>query len=557
MTRGDVIALLEEYATLLGLLNEDEFRARAFANAARQLESVGATLDELMVGDRLAMVRGVGPAVAQAIREIAVQGTFADLETTRARVPGGVLDLMKVDGLGPKKARTLWQEVGIDSLAALEAAILEGRLNKVSGFGGKTLDKFRASLEFLKTVGRRRLRHHALAAADVLRDEILMIPGVDFVYFCGSLRRNCETSGDLDCIVCAEPGAHAHVRDALSRIEGVTWDYLDGDIWQGRERGNMEVELSVCAPHELGTRLVLATGSKPHLKALRERGEIITASTEEEVYAALGLAFVPPPLREEGLPLRTFQQGAYPLPVLRDDLRGMLHVHTTYSDGVHTVRQMAEAAMARGYEYIGICDHSQVAAYARGLTPERLYQQWDEIDELNSELAPFKILKGTECDILPDGRLDYDDLILSRFDFVVASIHSSFQMSVEQATERVCGALRNPHVDILGHSTGRLLLKREGYPLDHEAVLQCAAEHGKAVELNTSPHRLDLDWRWFKRAIELGVPIPLNTDAHAADGLDEVQFGLDLAAKGPIPKDLCPSAWSAAQFLDWCKSNDR
>lgn len=556
MTRGDVITLLEEYATLLGLLDEDEFRAKAFANAARQLESVGASLEELLIGDRLAMVRGIGPAVALAIREAAYGGTFADLESVRHRVPAGVLDLMRVDGLGPKKARTLWRDAGVDSLMALERAIHEGRLAKVSGFGGKTLDKFRASLEFLKTIGERRLRHHAHTAADTLRDDIMLIPGVEFVYFCGSLRRNCETSGDLDCIVCAEREAHAAVKEVLARIEGITWENRDGDIWQGRERAGMQVELSVCGPQELGTRLVLATGSKEHVAALRQRGEIINAATEAEVYAALGLAFVPPPLRESGLVLRSSADGDYPLPVLRSDLRGILHVHTTYSDGQHTLRQMAEAMMTRGYEFLGICDHSQVAAYARGLSPDRVHQQWDEIDELNSELAPFRILKGTECDILPDGRMDFDDLLLSRFDFVVASIHSGFQMTVEAATERLCGALRNPHVDMLGHPTGRLLLKREGYPIDHEAVLRCAAEHGKAVELNSSPHRLDLDWRWLGRAIELGVPIPLNPDAHAANGLDEITYGLELAAKGPLPPALCPSTWSAAEFLNWCKSHD-
>ncbi len=556
MTRFDVVALLEEFALLLDLLNEDEFRAKAFANAARQLSNVTATLDELMVGNRLSMVRGIGSSMVNVVREIVDNGTFSDLETARARVPSGVLDLMKVEGLGPKKARALWRDAGIESIDQLEQAIESGSLNKLAGFGGKTLDKFRASIVYLRTIGGRKLRHVAKEAVDRLTEKVGGLPGVVSVHFCGSFRRNCETVGDLDCIVCATSDQLDNVRAQLSNLEDIAWEDVSGIIWSGRDISGMEIELSVCEPAELGTRLVLATGSKPHLEQLTSRAAIPVAATEGEVYRALGLSFVPPPLREESLMLRAVNEPPYPAALTRADIRGILHVHTTYSDGKHTLRQMAEAMMARGYEFLGIADHSKAAAYAGGLTIERLEQQWEEIDLLNSEFAPFKILKGTECDILPDGSMDFDDGTLKCFDFVVASIHSGFAMSREQATDRLCRALENPHVDILGHMTGRMLLKREGYPVDHERVLECAAKNGKAIELNCSPYRLDLDWRWFQRALELKIPIPLNPDSHTADGLDEIEFGLELAAKGPIPLDLCPSAWSHLEFLTWCQSHD-
>ncbi len=556
MTRADVVALLEEFALLLDLLNEEEMRAKAFTNAARQLDSVGASLEELLIGNRLEMVKGVGPSVAHLIREAAETGTFKELEQVRIRVPRGVLDLMKVEGLGPKKAQTLWLNAKITSLAELEAAIEAGTLNTLSGFGGKTLEKFRASLAFIKQSGSRKLRHHAKQVADVLQQNLMSLPNVLSVHFCGSMRRCSETIGDLDIILEAEADHYDDIKSGLAVLPEVSWSFCEGDIWSGRHATGIEIELSVCSVNELGTRLVLATGSKNHVAELKSYGTIPAAATEAEVYRSLGLEFIPPPLREQGLKLRVLNEGAYPAALTQKDIRGILHVHTTYSDGQHSLRQMADAMMARGYEFLGIADHSKVAAYARGLTPDRVYQQWEEIDQLNSELAPFRILRGTECDVLPDGKLDFDDSLLSQFDFVVASVHSSFGMTVEQATSRLCRALENPHVDILGHPTGRLLLKREGYPIDHERVLECAAKHGKAIELNCNPHRLDLDWRWFSRALELNIPIPINPDAHEIAGLDDIDFGIEIASKGPIPKELCPSAWTASEFISWCNSHN-
>jgi len=556
MNRSEVADLLAEYAILLDLLDEDSFRAQAFANAARQLETVKATLEELLIGNRLSIVRGVGSSVEQAIREAAASGSFADLEAARARVPLGVIDLMKIQGLGPKKARALWKEAKIQSLDDLDTALATDSLSLLPGFGGKTLEKFRAGLLFLKNVGSRRLRSHAKHAAGKLEAQFSSFPGVRSVNFCGSLRRGCETIGDLDCIICAERSDHESLKRLLAEFTDIRWESQSGDIWSGKHSSGIEIELSICTPAELGTRLILATGSKQHIVALQSRGPIPIAATEEEVYRTLGLAYAPPPLREDGLLLRSISDKLYPDALTRSELRGILHVHTTYSDGSDSLRKMAEAMIKRGYEYLGIADHSKLAVYADGLSPEQVVKQWMEIEFLNSALAPFRILKGIECDILPDGRMDFDNYLLEGFDFVIASIHSSFKMTREQETDRICRALENPHVDILGHPTGRLLLRREGYPIDHERVLECAAKHGKAIELNCNPNRLDLDWRWFERALNLRIPIPINPDAHSISALNDIEYGIDIAAKGPVPAELCPSTWTANEFLSWCKSHN-
>ncbi len=561
MTTQDAAELLRHYALLLELLGEEAFRARTYENAARQLEAQGETLDVLIESGRLATVKGIGKSLNTAIRELAVTGTFAELEAAREQVPDGVLELLRVEGLGPKKARALWTQAGVNSLKALENALDSGQIEVLPGFGAKTAQKFRASLAFITQVSGRHWRHHALRAADSLRELLTPIAGIEEIFFGGSLRRNMETVGDLDVLLVAPENQIDSIRRAVLALENIQWTET-GEVMQGRTTTGFDVDLSVCPPRLAGVHKVLATGSKEHrqvLRALAAQKEIVLESlvtaSEEDVYAALGLRFVPPPLREGTTALRPLGGDPYPEPVNASQLRGILHVHTTASDGNHTLRELASATIEHGYEYLGIADHSQTASYAGGLTPDRVRAQWKEIDALNAELAPFRILKGTEADILADGRPDFDDELLAGFDFVIASIHSAFNMTEAEATDRLCRALENPHVDILGHATGRLLLERAGYSVDHERLLQCAAANGKAIELNSNPHRLDLDWRWLARAQELGVPVPLSPDAHHIEGLWDIRFGLDVAAKGPLTAANCPSTWSAGEFLHWCQTH--
>jgi DNA polymerase (family 10) len=573
LSRSDAAAVLKEYSVLLDLTEENDFRSKTFANAARQLEIQSEPLADLIEANKLESIRGFGKSVSLTIRTLAETGTFEDLERVRKEVPQGVLDLMQIEGLGPKKAKVLWKQAGIISILALEEAIRNHTLPQLPGLGEKTLEKFLFGIEFLQKHSGRRLRHKAVAESERLNEILKHIAGVQDVFFGGSLRRGCETVGDLDTIIIAEPSAIESVREAVLHNDCFHWTDSASSIMRGETSNGIAIELSVIAPAEAPYRKLLATGSKEHLadlKILAARtglvlaenglsdsvGKLIPAETEDDLYRALKLESVPAPMREPMTILRKLGEGCYPNPVQLKDFRGIIHNHTTFSDGHNTLREMTDAMIKMGYEYLGIADHSQVAAYANGLTPERVRRQWEEIDTLNQLLSPFRILKGIEVDILPDSSLDFDNELLAGFDYVVASIHSGFNMSEPAATERLCRALENPHVDILGHPTGRLLLKRDGYPVNHERIIACAAEHGKAIELNASPYRLDLDWRWLSLCIENNVPVPINPDAHDIDGLADIRYGVEVAAKGPLPIELCPPCWSAAKFLIWCRSHD-
>jgi DNA polymerase (family X) len=569
LSRQDVAAVLRQYAQMLDLLGDEPFRARAFENASRALEAQTESLESLMAGNRLSSVKGIGAGVSAAIVEIVSKGTFADLETVREKIPLGVFDLLRIDGLGVKKAKALWQDAHVTSLDELEAACNAGIIEKMSGFGAKTVEKFRAGLSFIREVSGRHWRHHAVRAARALEQILMPIPGVKEVFFGGSLRRGCETVGDLDVLIITEPSDVLSVQQNILALPDLRWS-TTGEIASGQAFG-FPIELSVVSTNDAAVRKILVTGSNSHVQALKQiagqrgfkfepedgSGRQLSGAAEADIYSALGLLFVPPALRDHENILRPLNSAPYPKPVRAQDIHGILHCHSTWSDGHHSIREMAAAMIDRGYAYLGIADHSQVAAYARGLTPDRVRGQWAEIDALNKELSPFRILKGTEADILPDGSLDFPDDLLAGFDFVVGSVHSGLNMSEAEATERIGRALTNPHLDILGHATGRLLLERRGYPLNHENILEVAARYGKAIELNSSPHRLDLDWRYLPRCEALRIPVPLCPDAHNIDGLWDIQYGLEAAAKGPLTAANCLSTWPVEQFNQWCQTHER
>jgi DNA polymerase (family 10) len=563
VTLPETSALLRHYSILLDLLGEDSFRARAFENAARMLESQSEPLDVLIRDHKLEQIKGIGKGVSAAILEIADRSTFADLEKAQDKVPAGVFDLLRVDGLGVKKARTLWMDAHVTTLAALETALTNGIVAKLPGFGAKTAEKYLRSIEFLKTASDRHWLHHAHRAAAAVQESLSGISGITEIFFGGSFRRNCETIGDLEVLVIAPAAQTESVRRAILQAPGFAWTET-GDLFKGTTSARFPVELSVIPEQNSALRKLLVTGSKEHIRALREIAaqrniefDSIVAASEQDIYSALGLESVPPALREGKDNI--FPAGAHPFPqpIALTDIRGILHCHSTYSDGHNTLRDLAAAMIGKGYQFLGIADHSQAAAYARGLTPDRVRAQWKEIDELNRELAPFRLLKGTEVDILADGRPDFEDELLAGFDFVIASIHSGFAMTEDQATERLCRAIENPHVDILGHLTGRLLLERAGYPVHHERVIECAARNGKSIELNCNPHRLDLDWRWLCAAQEAGVVIPLSPDAHVIEGLWDIRYGVNVAAKGPLTAANCPNTWTTEAFLQWCNTHKR
>jgi DNA polymerase (family 10) len=567
LDKHEAAETLEFFATLLELTEDNPFRARAYANAARMLESLEEPWDELARSGRIAEYRGFGKSLAAALKQLVETETFTELEELRAKVPDGVLELLRIPGMGPKKARALWQELHITSLGQLEYICRVNRLVDLPGFGLKTQQKFLDGIAFIRRSEGRHLRHHAQAAAAELEKSLRELGGIEKIIFAGSLRRGSETIGDLDVVIQAPATKHSELCRSIAKILSVK-DARESRLLKGRTEEGFEVEIGFCDAATFASALLFATGSNAHLEQLasyaKNRGiefsvENLTErfSSEDDIYRSLGLAPIPPELREGRGEIEKAAKGPFPPAICAEDLRGILHVHSNYSDGRATLRELAKAAQARGFQFIGITDHSQAAAYAGGLTPERVRAQWKEIDKLNTELAPFRILKGTEMDILTDGWPDFEDELLAGFDFVIASVHSGFHMTEEAATQRLCRALESPHVDILGHSTGRLLLARDGYPVNTEAIIECAARHGKAIEMNCSPYRLDLDWRFLEMAQEAGVPVPLCPDAHDVETLWDIYLGVQVARKGPLMAKMCPSTWTADEFLTWTESHGK
>ncbi len=538
---------LEEMAALLELLNRDLDRAQLYRRAAVRLRELETPIAEVL-SRAPAVIPGLERSVLEEIVHWVRSGRIDRLEELRDAVPAGVQELLRLKGLGPKRAGVLWRRLGIDSLEELERACLEGRIRELEGFGpaleGQLLEALR---QYRRYRGLRRLSE-ALAEVEPILRRIRALPGVARAELAGELRRHCPVVSGYDLLVVT-----SRPEGIRQRLPEFGWEEGEPDQLQGRTPGGMPIRCWITDFRRFGTRWILATGSEAHLQALRSRGPLPEAITEEAVYAALGLTFIPPPMREGRGEIERAARGRLGRLVQVRDLRGLLHVHTTYSDGIVPLRQMAIACRDLGYAYLGICDHSQSARYARGLDPERLLRQQAEIEELNAELAPFRIYKGIESDILPDGSLDYPEEILRRFDFVVASIHSGFRMTEQEATRRLIRAVENPHTCILGHLTGRLLLEREGYPVNVPEVLQACAAHGVAIELNANPYRLDLDWTYLPLAVELGVPVAIDPDAHDLEGLEDVRYGVMVAQKAGLGPEHVLNTRTPALFERWLR----
>ncbi len=563
MLKGQVAARLEEMADLLEVQSENPFQPRAFRNAARTIEGLPEELEDVIAEGRLRDIPGIGESIAREITDLAASGASRRLRELRAAVPPGVLDMLKVPGLGPRKARALSKDLGIDSLGALKAACEKGVVAGLKGFGEKTQQKILDGIAYVSSVAGRFRVDEALPRARLLLEHLKRCPKVRRVELAGSLRRGKETVKDVDLVASsAEPDV---VSDHFVRAPGVASVVLKGETKTSvRLSSGLAADLRVVTEGQFPAALQYFTGSKEHNTELRGiakdlglklneyglfRGEdALPLKDEAAIYEALGLRYIEPELREGLGEIQLAREGRLPALLVRGDLKGMVHVHTDWSDGAATLEEMVEAARTRGYEYIGITDHSPSAFYAGGLPPEKVRKQHAEIDRLNAKLRGFRVLKGIESDIRPDGSLDYDADTLDRFDFVIASVHSSFKLQEEAMTARVIRAMEDPHTTFLGHPTGRLLLARDGYAIDMDRVLCAAASLGVAVELNANPHRLDLDWRLGPRARELGVKTSINPDAHSTDGMDDVDLGVACARKAGFGKEHVVNALGAADF---------
>ncbi len=559
----EVARILGEIATLGELSGDNPYRSRAFASAARALEGTTADLATLAEAGELTSLKGVGPAIAEVIDELVRTGRSTIYEELRTATPIGLYDLLRIPGLGTSRIHTLHEELGVASLDELEEAARMGRVAALPKFGKKTEDKILKGIEFARAALGRRRYPEAREGADRLLEWLKSRKDVSEAEIAGAVRRRLEIVERVDLVAASR--SPAKVLDAVVALNGVAaiGERADDRI-VARLNDGLTATLRVVSPNAFVAALVRETGSPEHIAQLEvaaaakklafddtglsKGGKPVEVPDEQRFYAKLGLEFIPPEMREGLGEVELAREKATPKLIERKDLTGTFHCHTTYSDGKASVAEMGEEARSRGWSYLGLADHSRAAAYAGGLSVERVYEQQAEVDAWNAGSAnessrPFRLFKGIESDILPDGSLDYGKQVLASFDYVVGSVHSGFGMSEQEMTRRVVRAVQNPYITILGHPTGRLLLRRSGYPIDVRAVVVAAAAAGVIIEINSNPNRLDLDWRDVRYAVELGVLIAINPDAHSVGTLDNVAFGINMARKAGLEARQVINTW--------------
>ncbi|MGE5630226.1 MAG: DNA polymerase/3'-5' exonuclease PolX [Caulobacteraceae bacterium] len=552
MDKRDIAVILEEIALLLDIKGENPFKIKAYVNAAREIELLEGNIEDYVRKGKLDDIKGIGKAISEKLTELITTGRLEYYEELKASIPDGLLDMMKIPGIGPKKAKVLYEKLGIKSIGELEYACIENRLTKLDGFGEKTQENILKGIEYLKRHKGQYLFGDVYEEAMKVKDLLMASGHVQRCEVAGSLRRRKEVVKDIDVVAStAEPLLLMDYFTGLPLVDEIV---AKGETKSTvRLRSGINMDLRVVDDNEFPYALNHFTGSKEHNTAIRHRAkaagikvneyglfrgeELIVCKNEEDIYKALGLDFIPPELRENNGEIEAAEKSRLPELIRLEDIKGTFHMHTSYSDGSGTIPEMAAEAERLGLSYIGITDHSRSAFYARGMNIDEIKRQVEEIDNINLKNNNFRIFKGIESDILPDGSLDYEDRVLEMFDFVIASVHSNFKMERDKMTERLVKALKNKYTTILGHPTGRLLLARDEYEVDINEVIDAAAELGKVIEINADPHRLDLDWRQLKYAKEKGVKIAINTDAHNIYGLKNIECGVGIARKGWLEKN--------------------
>ncbi len=540
MTNKDISAVLQRTAALMELHGENDFKTRSYSSAAFQIEKMPIALAEASPEECKA--QGLSDNMTAKVREIAETGTLHALEDLLSQTPEGVVEMLGIKGIGPKKIRVLWQELGLTSLGALKEAATDGKVAKLKGFGEKTQELILEQIAFKRANAGKLHFAKAEPLANTLAAHLRERWPDTPLEIVGQIRR-CLDVVDTLSIVLAHPHI-AHVAEYLAQQPELVYHEAASNpyLWRGRlPESGLGVEIHLTTPEQFAREVFLQSADAKHLAQQAANGETLRSlalaqpwESEHALYAHAGWAYVAPELREGTFEAELARTNQLPKLLEMSEIKGMLHNHSTYSDGRHSLREMAEHCRALGYEYLGITDHSQTASYAGGLKEDRIRQQHEEIDRLNEELAPFRIFKGIESDILNDGRLDYPDAVLASFDFIVASIHGNLKMSEEKAMERLLRAIENPYTTILGHPTGRMLLKREGYPVAHEKLIEACAKHGVVIEINANPWRLDLDWRWVQPALAAGVRLSVNPDAHEKDGYAHTRYGVLVGRKGGL-----------------------
>jgi DNA polymerase (family 10) len=563
INKKDVIRLLETIAVYMELKGENAFKTAAFKKAAHALESDDRSLKEI---DDFTAIPGIGKGTAAVIKEYMETQESTVLNQLKEEVPAGLIPLLQLPGLGGKKIAKLYQELGIENAADLETACLRGEVQKLPGFGKKTEEKILAAIREAANRPERLPLAFMLPVAEAIEAALATFHGIEKFSRAGSLRRMKETIKDLDFIIATTNPAL--VKEQLLNLSDIKEVIASGDTKVSLVMAldyDVSVDFRIVKPEQFATALHHFTGSKEHNVRMRqlakergekiseygveivETGEIMTFKGEEEFFQHFGLPFIPPEIREDGSEVERFSQEIGLISL--KDIKGDLHMHSTWSDGAFSIEEMAEACRARGYRYMAITDHSQYLKVAGGLTPERLKEQREEIRRLNEKYDDFTILSGVEMDILPDGSLDYDDELLEEMDIVIASIHSAFSQPREKIMARLKTALENAHVDIIAHPTGRLIGRRKGYDVDIEMLIELAKQTNTALELNSNPNRLDLEPKYLRMAQDAGVMLVINTDAHKIDTLNHMEIGVAVAKKGWVKKSSVLNALPIDELL--------
>lgn len=550
MTNSEIADHFSLLSKLMDIHGEDAFRAKNYSIAAYNIERLPAEVAELDEAQLFA-TKGIGSSTGSKIRELLETGKLQALEEMINRTPKGVLEMMQIKGLGPKKIAVIWREMGIESVGELEYACNENRLAQFKGFGAKTQESILQNIAFIRLNQNYRLWAEVETLANTLVSQLSRVNPGKLFELSGEMRRQMPTVEFIDIVTTADA---ATLQKQFGVTQGVTTN-LDGNVLHVTAPNQPAIRLFLTDQQNFYQTLFVNSSSSEFLSGFEAKYEIPTApESEEAIFTVNKLPYIISPLREKASILEHAAANQLPQLIQPGDIKGIIHSHSTWSDGAETIEKMAKAAIEKGYEYLVISDHSQSAYYANGLTPERIAKQQAEVDTLNMQLAPFRIFKSIEADILNDGRLDYNEDILNTFDLVIASVHSNLKMTQEKAMERVLAAIRNPYTTILGHPTGRLLLSREGYPLDHKLIIDECVKNKVVIEINAHPRRLDLDWQWISYAIEAGALLSIDPDAHAVAGYHDVYYGVLAAQKGGLTKDRNLSSFSLKQFEEYLVS---
>jgi DNA polymerase (family X) len=554
MTNKEIAKQFQYLAEIMELHQENPFKIRSYQNAYLTLRKLPDSLAE-MPQEEIENLKGIGKAIYGKIKELQDAGEMATLKKYEDMTPPGVREMLQIPGFGPKKIRVIWKELGVETVGELLYACNENRLVELKGFGEKTQEDLRQKLEYYQKSQGKFLYADLEPAAEKLLGFLRKKLPQAGISFTGAFRRKNNIVTQIEFVIAHESGL-----DQLFDDQTLVKTSQQENVIHSSTADGLPVTIYRCNPSEFGSKLFRYSASEEFLAAFLAKNpglDFKGLESEEAVFEKAALPYLEPELREQAWSLDFSPASPPEKLVVETDIRGVVHAHSTYSDGLHSLRDMALHSQKLGFSYLGITDHSKAAFYANGLKEDRLFEQWQEIDALNAELAPFKIFKGIESDILSDGSLDYDESILKQFDFIIASVHSNLRMDEEKATNRILRAVENPYTTILGHPTGRLLLSRPGYPLDHRKIIDACAANGVAIELNANPYRLDLDWTWIPYALEKGVMISINPDAHSTGGIRDIHFGVLSARKGGLTAGKCLTCLNSADFQNFIAKKPR